>query len=210
MGEALAEATPTTSIIAENPVVEVVGERDDHTRVWKVVRDVEVTDPGTGEKRLEQTASLIKEKGSGLCYRDVNGNWQPSVIEWERSASGFQIARAGYLATKGLLSEEPLEYSVSGKGLRFGPSSLVLYDGQRQQIAAEVVPGLTGEILESDRSKLRFNNALGDGVHVEFDAERRNPPEHHLQRKASASARNVPGRFLPLRGYRTQSRRGIP
>ena len=172
VGEAVPEATPTTSIIAEHPVVEVVEDRDDHTRVWRVVRDMEVTDPGTGEKRLEQTESFIKEKGSGLCYRDALGNWQPSVIEWETIASGFQIARAGYLATKGLFSEEPLEYSVNGKGLRFGPSSLVLYDGQRQQTLAEVVPALTGEILESDPSKLRFNNALGDRVHVEFDAER--------------------------------------
>jgi hypothetical protein len=108
------ESLVSSRIIAEYPAVEVVSERDDHTRVWNVVRDVEVTDPVTGEKRIEQTESLIKEKGCGVCYQDADGNWQPSLIEWERSASGFQITRAGYVATKGPLSQDPFEYSVGG------------------------------------------------------------------------------------------------
>jgi len=166
------EGVLSSRVIAEHPPVELVDQRDDHTRVWKVVRDVQVTDPVTGEKRLEQTESLIKEKGCGLCYQDASGNWQPSVIEWETTPSGFQITRAGYVATKGPLSDDRFEYNVRGMSLRFGPSELILYDGKWQQTMAEIVTDLPGQIDEADPSKLRFDNAFGKGIHLEFEAER--------------------------------------
>ena len=86
---------PGVRVIGEYPPVELVDQRDDHTRVWEVVREVETTHPD-GSKRVDTVKSRIFEKGSGLCYRDDAGNFVPSVPEWRQTPNGFVVDRCAY------------------------------------------------------------------------------------------------------------------
>jgi hypothetical protein len=74
-------------VIAEHPAVELVERRDDHTRIWQIVREVESTHPDGGTT-VDTVRSHIHEKGSGLCYKDGSGDYVPAVAEWRETPDG--------------------------------------------------------------------------------------------------------------------------
>lgn len=86
------------NVVERYPPREDESMRDDHTRVWYLPCDVEITHPITGHKVIEHTITRYHEKGCGLCYVDSSGRYVPASPEWQRSPSGFALAKAAYSA----------------------------------------------------------------------------------------------------------------
>jgi hypothetical protein len=93
--DAPAEFSPSVRVIAEHPPVELIERRDDHTRVWQIVREIETTHPD-GQKTVNSVRSHVIEKASGLCYRDGSGSLVPAIPEWRETPDGFVIDRCSY------------------------------------------------------------------------------------------------------------------
>ena len=117
-----AHATSLSSrVIGEYPPVEIVEKRDDHTRIWEIVREVETTHPD-GSTTLDTIKSYIHEKASGLWYKDAAGNFVPSVAEWRETPEGFVIDRCPYRLAMGKTIGAPARYVVEGNDLLIRPT----------------------------------------------------------------------------------------
>jgi len=160
---------PGDPIVTVHPWAEVIGARDDHTREWRVVREVQWLDPETGETVTDETVSTVREVGSNLCYRDGNGDWQPSVTEWLAIEGGFKADRNGYQVYFGTTLETGYTKVVRGKMVRLRARSLVLSDGARMALVAEIDPNATGRIDPDDSSKLIFADAFGQAVDADLE-----------------------------------------
>ncbi|MDP2896113.1 MAG: right-handed parallel beta-helix repeat-containing protein [bacterium] len=167
----MAEGVASTHLIAEDPPVELVEKRDDHTRVWEIAREVETTHPD-GSTTVDTVKSYIHEKASGLCYRDGSGNLVPSVPEWRQTPEGFVIDRCGYRLSVGRTLASSVTYSIDGHRLFLRPSCLIASDGSRSDTLAVLNPEIQGFVSADSPSTLRFADALGKGLHLEFVAEK--------------------------------------
>ncbi len=160
-----------TRVIATDPPVELVDERDDHTRVWEIVREVETTHPD-GSTSVDTVKSYIHEKASGLCYKDASGSYVPAVAEWRERPDGFVIDRCSYGLSVGRTLGSWVTYTVEGRRAFFRPSCLMASDGVTEVSLAIVNAEVEGFIPLESPSTVRFPDALGDGIHLELAAEK--------------------------------------
>ena len=183
--EPMAEGLPSSRLIAEHPPVELVEKRDDHTRIWEIVREVETTHPD-GSTTVDTVKSYIHEKASGLCYKDATGAYVPSVAEWRETPEGFVIDRCAYRLAMGKTISVSARYTVEGNDLLLRPAYLIVSDGVNQADLATLNPETPGFISPDNTSVLRFPSAFGEGHDLEYVAEKggfhqnliiSNPPE---------------------------------
>ncbi|MDP2895343.1 MAG: LamG-like jellyroll fold domain-containing protein [bacterium] len=151
--------------------MEIVEKRDDHTRVWEIVREVETTHPD-GTVTVDTVKSYIHEKGSGLCYKDASGAYVPSVAEWRETRDGFVIDRCPYRLVMGKTIGTSARYTVEGNDLLLRPAYLIISDGVNQADPRPLTPQTPGCISPDDPSVLRFPSAFGEGYDVEYIAEK--------------------------------------
>ncbi len=159
-----------TRVIATHPPVELVDQRDDHTRVWQIVREVETTHPD-GSTTVDTVNSYIHEKGSGLCYKDARGSYVPAVAEWRETPNGFVIDRCAY----GLCIGKRIGavgYSVEGHELALRPAYLMVSDGVNEADLAVLNPDVEGFIVDDRPSVVRFPAAFGPGYDLECVADK--------------------------------------
>jgi hypothetical protein len=152
----------STRVIARHPRVELLDQRDDHTRVWEIVKEVETTH-ADGTVTVDTVKSYIHEKGSGLCYRDGSGSFVPSVAEWGETPDGFVIDRCLYGLSLGKVIGSGLRYWVEGHEMVFSPAYLMISDGVNQAHLAVLDPEAAGFIVPGSPSMLRFPGAFGPG-----------------------------------------------
>jgi hypothetical protein len=181
----MTEAVVSSRVIAQHPPVEIVEKRDDHTRIWEIVREVETTHPD-GSTTVDTVKSYIHEKASGLCYKDATGDYVPSVAEWRETPEGFVIDRCAYRLAMGKTIGTAARYTVEGNGLALRPAYLIISDGVNQADLATLNPETPGSVSPDNPSILRFPSAFGQGYDLEYVAEKggfhqnliiSNPPE---------------------------------
>jgi hypothetical protein len=161
----------SSRVIAQRDPVELIEQRDDHTRVWEIEKEVETTQPD-GTRTVDTVRSYIHEKGSGLCYRDASGNYVPSVAEWREVPDGFVIDRCGYWLSVGKTIGSGLRYIVDGHELLLGAAYLMISDGAKEAHLAVLNPNGTGFIVPGSPSVVRFPSAFGPGYDLEYVAEK--------------------------------------
>ncbi|MDP2896193.1 MAG: LamG-like jellyroll fold domain-containing protein [bacterium] len=167
-----AHATSLSSrVIAEHPPVELVEKRDDHTRIWEIVREVETTHPD-GSTTVDTVKSHIHEKASGLCYKDATGNFVPSVAEWRETPEGFVIDRCPYRLVMGKTIGTSARYTVEGNDLLLRPAYLIISDGVNEADPRPLTPQTRGSISPDNPSVLRFRSTFGEGYDLEYIAEK--------------------------------------
>jgi len=167
-----AHATSLSSrVIAEHPPVELVEKRDDHTRIYEIVREVETTHPD-GSTTADTVKSYIHEKASGLCYKDATGNYVPSVAEWRETSDGFVIDRCPYRLAMGKTIGTPARYTVEGHDVLLLPAHLIISDGVNQTDPRPLTPEPPGFILPDSPSVLRFPAAFGPGYDLQYIVEK--------------------------------------
>jgi hypothetical protein len=167
----VSEGIVSSRVIAQREPVELVEQRDDHTRVWEIAREVETTHPD-GTKTVDTVKSYIHEKGSGLCYWDASGNLVPSVAEWRETPEGFVIDRCGYWLSIGKTIGSGLRYMVDGHELLLRAAYLMVSDGANEGHLAVLNPNATGFIVPGSPSVVRFPAAFGPGYDLEYLAEK--------------------------------------
>jgi len=134
--------------------------RNDHTREWRVVRAIEYTDPATGKSRRDEILSTIREVGSALCYRDLQGRWQPSVDQWEATASGFVADRRACRVHAAATLDGGCTLIANGAAVRLRPRSLMWSDGKTTVPAATLDPTAPARISRDDPSTLVLDGAV--------------------------------------------------
>ncbi len=169
--DAPAEYSPNVRVIAEHPPIELIERRDDHTRVWEIVREVETIHPD-GSTTVDAVKSYIHEKGSGLCYKDASGNYVPAVAEWRETPDGFVIDRCAYGLAIGKKIGAGLGYNVEGHELAMRPAYLMVSDGVNEAHLALLNPNVQGFIVDGKPSVVRFPAAFGPGYDLEYVAEK--------------------------------------
>ena len=155
---------PTYPRVTARTWQEVAELRNDHTREWKITTEIERLDPETDEVVTETTVSRVREVASSLCYKDGDGPWQPSVPEWEATATGFKADRNNYQVYFGTTLGVGYAKVVSGKVFWMRPRSLVLSDGVHMALVAEIDPTATAQVDANDPAKLVFVGAFGEGL----------------------------------------------
>jgi hypothetical protein len=166
----VSEGVLSSRVIAQRDPVELIEQRDDHTRVWEIEKEVETTHPD-GSRTVETVKSYIHEKGSGLCYGDASGNFVPSVAEWRETPDGFVIDRCGYWLSVGKSIGAGLRYIVDGHGLLLRAAYLMISDGVNEAHLAVLNANATGFIVPGSPSVVRFPSAFGPGYDLEYVAE---------------------------------------
>jgi len=183
--EPVTQPVVSCRVTAEHPPVEIVEKRDDHTRIWEIVREIEITRPD-GSTTLDTIKSYIHEKASGLCYKDASGAYVPSLAEWRETPDGFVIDRCPYGLTMGKSIGVSARYTVEGNDLLLRPAHLIISDRVNQADLATLNPETRGSISPDNPSMLRFRSAFGEGYDLEYIAEKggfhqnliiTNPPE---------------------------------
>lgn len=154
-------------VIAEHPHAELVEKRDDHTRVWEIVREVETTHPD-GTVTVDTTKSYIHEKASGLCYKDASGNFVPSVAEFEVLSGGFLANRNNFSVALGDTLGAGVAAEIEGVPVTMRPAYLVLFDGTRSLTLAEADRNALGQLDVQDPAVVRFPRAFGDLADLEY------------------------------------------
>jgi hypothetical protein len=147
---------------------EILELRDRTTRIYKVIRDVEITDPLTRETRVEQAESRIIEKANNLCYRHERGSFVPSIAEFEAVPGGFVADRNNFRLGVGETLGQGLTASFEGLPVTMTAAYLVLSDGTRSLTLAEADPNALGELDVQDPSIVRFPRAFGDLADLEY------------------------------------------
>ena len=169
--QGVSEGVVSSGVIAQRDPVELIEQRDDHTRVWEIAKEIETRHPD-GSTTVDTAKSYIHEKGSGLCYRDASGNFVPSVAEWRQVPDGFVIDRCGYWLSIGKTVGSGLRYVVDGHELLLRASYLMVSDGVNEAHVAVLNPNATGFIVTGSPSVIRFPAAFGPGYHLEYVAEK--------------------------------------
>ncbi len=167
----VSEAIVSSRVIAQHEPVELIEQRDDHTRVWEIAKEVETTHPDSSAT-VETVKSYIHEKGSGLCYRDASGNFVPCVAEWREVPDGFVIDRCGYWLSVGKSIGSGLRYVVEGHELLLRAAYLMISDGTNEAHLAVLNLNATGFIVPGSASVVRFPSAFGQGYDLEYVAEK--------------------------------------
>ncbi|MDP2897700.1 MAG: right-handed parallel beta-helix repeat-containing protein, partial [bacterium] len=160
-----------TRVIAEHPAAELPDRRDETTRVWEIIREVETTHPD-GSETTDVVASYVIEKGSGLCYRDGQGNLLPASPRWVESGGGFAVTECAYGVSAGTTLATPLSYVVKGRELALRPAHLMASDGSADWHVAELDMDAAGALDPLRPNVLTFVRAFGEGIDVEFVAEK--------------------------------------
>jgi hypothetical protein len=171
----MADELVSTSVqSAQSAVQEVVGLRNDHTRIWEYTRQVPIIDDETGITELVTVRSQVYEKADNLCYNrseTATPEWVPTVEEITPvSETGFAYAsnQGVYKVsfTGDLTAPWSIVYSLEKQQLRLGVRYLGYYDtsnGSSVFISsvASVVPKLVSP------NKLYYSNAF-PGVDIEY------------------------------------------
>jgi len=166
--EVLGESPPEVRVLVEHDPEEIVELRDRNTRVYKVIREVQVMDPVTREVRIEQVESRIIEKANNLCYRDEWGSFVPSVAEFETVSGGFVADRNNFGLGVGESLAQGLTATFDQVPVTMRPAYLVLFDGARALTLANADPGTLGQLDVNDPSVVRFPRAFGDLADLEY------------------------------------------
>jgi hypothetical protein len=166
----VSEGTVSSRVIAHHEPIELIEQRDEHTRVWEIAREVEATHPD-GSTTVETIKSYVHEKASGLCYRDSSGKFVPSVAEWREVPDGFVIDRCAYGLAIGNSIGPGVRCVVEGNELILRPAYLVVSDGTRSAHLAALNPDATGFTVAESPSVVRFPEAFGPGYDLEYVAE---------------------------------------
>jgi hypothetical protein len=167
----VSEGIVSSRVIAQREPVELIEQRDDHTRVWQIGREVETTRPD-GTRTVDMVKSYVHEKGSGLCYRDASAKFVPSVAEWREVPDGFVVDRCGYWLSVSKTIGSGLRYIVDGHELLLRAAYLMISDGVNEGHLAVLNPNATGFIVPGSPSVVRFPSALGPGYDLEYVAEK--------------------------------------
>lgn len=160
-----------TRVVAEYPAVELPDRRDETTRVWEMIREVETTHPD-GSETTDIVASYVIEKGSGLCYRDERGNLLPASPRWVESGGGFAVTECAYGVSAGTTLATPLSYVVKGRELALRPAHLMASDGSADWHVAELDMDVAGALDPLRPNVLTFVGAFGEGIDVELVADK--------------------------------------
>jgi len=169
--EPMTDAVLSSRVIAEHAPVELVDRRDETTRVYEIVREVETTHPD-GETSIDLVPSYVIEKSSGLCYRDENGNLRPANPGWEEWGGGFVLREACYDVATGRTLATPLSYTVKGVELLLRPAHLMASDGASTWDLAHLDTNVSGSVNPARPNVLTFAGAFGDGVDLELVADK--------------------------------------
>lgn len=157
-------------IILDQRWEEVTDARDKNYRHWRVIKEIETTDPVTGEKIVEERITKVAEVGSGISYRDAEGKWQLTDTAWRQTAEGFVMDRANYVLMKGLTADSILRFIIDETELYLRPDSISVSDDTKTQTLAFMQSGITGQIDSQSPNILIFNNAFGPGIDLEVEA----------------------------------------
>ncbi len=160
-----------TRVIATHPPVELVDQRNDHTRVWEIVREVETTHPDVSTT-VDAVKSHIHEKASGLCYKDQQGDFVPSEPHWVATPEGFTLEGCRYRLSAPKTLAGPVEYAVNGRVFLFRPAHLTASDGTANRMIADIATDVAGTIDPDDARRLLFPGAFGDVGELEIVAKK--------------------------------------
>src|SRR5262245_47537962 len=153
----------SSPILSAPTTTEVIAERNLNHRLWRRTEMVEVLDPATRKKKMEERVSQIIEVGDFLCYRDPEtGSWKPASPRWVKTESGFAAAGVGYKASVQNVSGTGITYLPAGEDAEVQLQLLGLYmedGGKREQLRA-LRSGVPGTILANDQTRLIFPAAL--------------------------------------------------
>ena len=159
---------PKARVVKVHEPEELLELRDRNTRVYRIVREVEITDPITGEVRIEQVESRIMEKANNLCYRDGLGNFVPSVPEFEAVPGGFVADHNNFSVVLGQTLEQGFNATIDGVPVMMKPAYLMLFDGKRAVTLAKADPRALGQLDVQNLSVVRFPRAFGDLADLEY------------------------------------------
>ena len=151
---------PALAPAADSSTAELVDRRDYNTSVWSVQEEVKVRrDDGTEE--TQQVERRVVEVGSGICYKDAQGNFQPSNPHWEPTPEGFVLRQCAYGLSAGKTLAHPITYTTRGDQLRFRPAFLKASSGSTAKVIASVDTSVTGIVDPEDPRRLVFPGAFG-------------------------------------------------
>ena len=157
-----------SSSVPSRNVTEVVAARDFDHRLWRLEKEIEIADPGTGRKKIKRLVSKIVEVGCGICYRDAAGNWQATDTTWRQTRDGFFMNTANYQVVIGKTAGSWLNYTVDESVMQLRPAALKADDGVYLEDIATLVPDIKGVIDPNDPSRLVFAGAFGTRIDLEL------------------------------------------
>jgi len=163
--------------------VELTDLRDYNTRVWCVQRDVKVR-RHDGTEETQKVERRIIEKGSGICYRDEQGNFKPSNPHWEPTPEGFVLRECAYGLSAGKTLADPIVYTTRGERLNFRPAFLKASSGSTMKLVAAVDTNVKGVVDAEDRRRLVFPGAFGALGDLEILAKKGSLHQNLILKKA--------------------------
>ena len=171
---------PNEIIQSVEPIVEkheVLSGRDTNHRLWRVVETVELVDPDTRQTHLETRESRVIEVGNGICYKDINDQWQVTDTAWQCDEYGFIMDRAPYkLMVNGTQASSTMTYTIDGKSLELTPAGIYADNGVERNLIASASPNVTGYIDPNSPNHLVYPDAFGAGIDLVIIA---NPDGYH-------------------------------
>jgi hypothetical protein len=153
----------------EVEVVEDVALRDATTRVFRKLRRSAAVDAATGTETSVAGERAFIQKGSGLCYPDPHGQWTPAAPRWTASGASFRVAEAAYELASGLVAGGGVEFFVEGSTLRATPQSIVFTSADAEAPGCRFDGAANAAVGGEDARKLRFPEAYGRDVDLEYE-----------------------------------------
>ncbi|MDP2898444.1 MAG: LamG-like jellyroll fold domain-containing protein [bacterium] len=165
--EPMSSVAPTVNVLACREPGEILSLRDRSTRVFGIVRDLEVTYPD-GRIEHRETENRIVHTATNLCYEVSPGVMVPSVPEFRPTPEGYVADRNSFSVSVGAKANAGAVLAVNGVSLRACPSRIIVWDAAKSEQLASLDADAQARAPEGNSSLVSFADALGVGTHVEY------------------------------------------